>query len=76
VAKSKAVAKSPIHKTEARTDEKKQNLYDAIRRYFEPFGGFDLDIPPREPMREPPDFSGPEYDLDGPRAPFTPRFRS
>jgi antitoxin FitA len=40
----------------------KQNLGEAIRSYFAPFGGFDIEIPPREPMREPPDFSGPEYD--------------
>lgn len=34
------------------------NLADAIRTRFEPFGGVDLDIPPRTPMREPPDFGG------------------
>jgi antitoxin FitA len=35
----------------------KRNLMDAIRRHFGPLGGVELDIPPREPMREPPDFS-------------------
>jgi antitoxin FitA len=39
-----------------------KNLGKAIRSYFAPFGGFDIELPPREPMREPPDFSGPEYD--------------
>lgn len=30
------------------------------------FGGFDLELPPREPARPAPDFSGPEYaHLDG-----------
>ena len=33
------------------------NLADAIRERFAPYGGVDLDIPPREPMREPPKFA-------------------
>ncbi len=33
------------------------NLADAIRERFAPYGGVDLDIPPREPMREPPRFA-------------------
>lgn len=32
------------------------NLAESIRRWVEPFGGFELEIPPREPIREPPDF--------------------
>lgn len=28
----------------------------AIRRRFEPLGGVDLELPPREPMRDPPSF--------------------
>jgi antitoxin FitA len=32
------------------------NLYDAIRRRIAPLGGVDLDIPPRVPMPEPPNF--------------------
>ena len=44
------------------------NLADAIAAIFDPLGGVNLDIPPREPMREPPDFSSPEYDAyDRPR---------
>ena len=31
-----------------------RNLADAIRARFEPLGGVELDIPPREPIREPP----------------------
>jgi plasmid stability protein len=32
------------------------NLASAIRARFAPLGGVELDIPPREPMREPPRF--------------------
>jgi plasmid stability protein len=28
----------------------------AIRRHFEPLGGVELEIPPREPIRKPPNF--------------------
>lgn len=31
-----------------------RNLAEAIRRRFRPFGGVDLRLPAREPMREPP----------------------
>ena len=31
-----------------------RNLAEAIRRRFQPFGGVDLRLPAREPMREPP----------------------
>ena len=34
-----------------------RNLADAIRRRIEPSGGIELALPPREPMREPPDFT-------------------
>lgn len=37
-------------------------LIKAIRARVEPFGGIELDLPPRGPMREPPDFNGPEFD--------------
>ena len=30
------------------------NLAQAIRARFEPLGGVELDIPPRDPMRDPP----------------------
>jgi plasmid stability protein len=33
------------------------SLYAAIRACVEPFGGVDLELPPREPQRDPPDFS-------------------
>lgn len=33
-----------------------ENLASAIRARFAPFGGVELEIPPRQPMREPPRF--------------------
>jgi antitoxin FitA len=36
------------------------NWVDAIRALFEPLGGLEPPVIPREPSREPPDFSGPE----------------
>ena len=33
-----------------------RNLGTAIHETFRPYGGVELDIPPREPMREPPSF--------------------
>jgi plasmid stability protein len=32
------------------------NLYDRIRARLEPLGGVELELPRREPMREPPTF--------------------
>jgi plasmid stability protein len=37
---------------------------DAIRALFEPLGGLEIPEIPREPPRDPPDFSGPEWDFD------------
>jgi plasmid stability protein len=34
-----------------------ENLADAMRRRIEPLGGVDLSLPPRGPMRKPPDFA-------------------
>ena len=33
-------------------------LLERIRQRFDPLGGVDLELPPRGPAREPPDFSG------------------
>ena len=38
------------------------NLGTRIHRLFVSVGGVDLELPPRAPMPEPIDFSGPEYD--------------
>jgi hypothetical protein len=32
------------------------NLADRIRRRVEPLGGIELELPPRDSIREPPDF--------------------
>jgi plasmid stability protein len=44
--------------TAALVEEPKRplNLVESIRRLVEPFGGVELELPPREPMREPPSF--------------------
>ena len=36
--------------------ESRGSLARAIRARFAPLGGVELDLPPREPMREPPRF--------------------
>ena len=41
----------------ATQDRRKNNLYDAIRKHIDPIGGIELELPPRELPREPPDFS-------------------
>lgn len=33
-----------------------QSLVDSIRAMVEPYGGIELELPPREPQRDPPDF--------------------
>jgi plasmid stability protein len=40
----------------------RRNLAEEIHRIVAPMGGIELDLPPRGFVREPPDFSGPEYD--------------
>jgi antitoxin FitA len=50
-------AREILRQSLAQPPEPKRNLMDAIRRHFGPLGGVELDIPPRQPMREPPDFS-------------------
>ena len=44
---------------EAVTDERAapKDLAKFTRECFAPFGGVELELPPREPMREPPDFT-------------------
>jgi plasmid stability protein len=41
-------------------DDSGASLYAAIRARVEPLGGLDLELPRREPQRDPPDFSEPE----------------
>lgn len=35
------------------------DMYRAIRELVDPIGGIDIELPPRHPMRDPPDFSAP-----------------
>lgn len=37
-------------------DDSGAALYAAIRTRVDPLGGVDLELPPREPQRDPPDF--------------------
>lgn len=35
----------------------KDNLADIVHRRFAPLGGVELELPPRDPIRKPPDFA-------------------
>ena len=37
-------------------EPKSENLVSIIRECFAPYGGVELELPPREPVREPPRF--------------------
>ena len=50
-------ARAILREAPAREAAPEENLYAAIRRRFEPLGGVELEIPPRDAMRDPPDFS-------------------
>lgn len=39
-------------------DDEPADLYQQIRRHIDPLGGAELPLPDREPMREPPAFTG------------------
>jgi plasmid stability protein len=43
-------------------DQSGASLYADIRALVEPFGGIELELPPREPAREPPDFTDESLD--------------
>jgi len=49
-------ARDILRATLAEETSSNGNLADAMRRRFEPLGGVDLALPPRAPLREPPDF--------------------
>lgn len=47
-------ARDILREAVARESEETSNLAEAIQELFRPFGGVELAIPPREPVREPP----------------------
>lgn len=55
-----AEAREILKQALAARPETGTELYTAIRRRFAPLGGIELDLPPRERSRLPPDFSGPD----------------
>ena len=48
--------KTTKHDNSADENSTPANLAEAIRARFAPLGGIELELPPREPMREPPNF--------------------
>ena len=55
-AELRQILKDAVGAAPAPREESGLDLAEAIRRRFAPFGGVELDIPPRELAREPPDF--------------------
>jgi plasmid stability protein len=49
-------ARTILNAALAETPRQTEGLGTAIRRLFEPLGGMELEIPPREKMRDPPNF--------------------
>jgi len=52
-----------ILSSQLRAPKKSRDLYAEIRAIVEPIGGIELELPPRSPGREPPDFSN--WELKG-----------
>ena len=52
-AEVKRILQTALAKPAVQTE---RNLYDRIRARFAPLGGVDLELPPRDPAREPPRF--------------------
>ena len=50
-------ARDILRTARAASEPMARNLADAIRTRLLSVGGIELDIPPREPIREPPDFA-------------------
>ncbi len=50
---ARQILKAALHQEAASTG---RDLVESIRARFAPLGGVELDIPPREPIREPPRF--------------------
>ena len=52
----KPTARGVLQASPANVSAPSTDLARAIRERFAPLGGVDLDLPPREPMRQPPRF--------------------
>jgi plasmid stability protein len=50
-------ARDILHCALAEESPPPDNLADRIRRRIEPLGGVELELPPRGPLRDPPDFT-------------------
>lgn len=42
--------------TEAAGQSPRESFYDSVRKLVDKYGPFDVELPPRQPMREPPTF--------------------
>ena len=56
-----AEARTILRSTLSAQEDSAESFGAAIRRIVEPLGGVELELPPREPMREPPDFSSEDF---------------
>ena len=50
---AREILKSALHQKQLETPKTGADLVRAIRARFEPLGGVELELPPREPIREP-----------------------
>jgi plasmid stability protein len=51
-AEARAILEESVNKVEP-----EEHFYDIVRRAVAKYGPLDIDLPPRDPGREPPDFS-------------------
>jgi antitoxin FitA len=52
-AEARQILKATLRETDRLPE---RNLYERIRARFEPLGGVDLEVPPRDPTHDPPRF--------------------
>lgn len=52
-AEARRILQSALRETDRLPE---RNLYERIRARFDPLGGVDLEVPPRDPARDPPRF--------------------
>jgi len=59
---AREILRTALSKNEANDKNPEKSLFESIRERFAPFGGVELELPPREPVRDPPDFNTPDFD--------------